>query len=411
MRVEIVMTGTELLTGGVVDTNSLFLSDELLEIGLETVFKSVVGDDEKTMEEVLRRALERTDVVIVVGGLGPTEDDITRKVIAKIGKKRLVLHDDALKAIKATLSKRGKEYANTSDRQALVPAGARLLANPIGTAPGFFMDEGNKFIAALPGVPVELEAMYSTGLKQALQERFGGKLFIRRRFLRTCDISESKINEAINDILKKENPVVGLTAKSIGVDIRIIAKAMSTEEAQALIDRTEKTIRERLRDAIYGVDNQSIEEVVGALLKHRRLKLSIAESCTGGMIAARITNISGSSEYFERSVVTYSNEAKTEMLGVPKELIELHGAVSRQVSEAMARGIRDAARSDLGLSVTGIAGPTGGTKEKPVGLVYMSLASPEGNKTDEYNFLGNREQVRMRAAQMALDMVRRYLIG
>ncbi len=411
MRAEIIATGTELLSGGLPDTNSIFLSEELMLIGLETAFKTVVGDNEKDMEEAFRRALDRANAVIITGGLGPTEDDITRKVVAKILKRRLVLNEDALKAVKSTLAGRRKEYANTSDRQALIPGGARLLANPVGIAPGFFLDEGDKFVAALPGVPREMQAMFRGGLRQALEGRFSGKLFIRRRVLRTCGISESKINEAISDILKKENPVVGLTAKETGVDIRIIARETGSELSQVLAERTDAKIREKLGDAVYGVDGQDMEEVVGALLKQRRLKLSVAESCTGGLIGARITNISGSSEYFERGVVAYSNSAKTEMLGVPKELIDRRGAVSREVAEAMAQGIRQAARTDMGLSVTGIAGPGGGTKEKPVGLVYISLSSAQGVKTDEHKFLGNREQIRIKASQMALDMVRRHLIG
>ncbi|HLE40776.1 MAG TPA: competence/damage-inducible protein A [Nitrospirota bacterium] len=411
MRAEIIATGTELLSGGLPDTNSIFLSEELMLIGLVTAFKTVVGDNEKDMEEAFRRALDRVDAVIITGGLGPTEDDITRKVVAKILKRRLVLNEDALKAVKSTLAGRGKEYANTSDRQALIPGAARLLANPVGVAPGFFLDEGNKFVAALPGVPKEMQAMFRQGLKQALEERFTGKLFIKRRVLRTFGLPESKINEAINDILKKENPVVGLTAKETGVDIRIIARETSAELSQVLAERTDARIREKLGDAIYGVDGQDMEEVVGALLKQRRLKLSVAESCTGGLIGARITNIPGSSEYFERGVVTYSNAAKTELLGVPAALMDRRGAVSREVAEAMAQGIRQAARTDLGLSVTGIAGPDGGTKEKPVGLVYISLSSAHGVKTEEHKFLGNREQIRTKAAQMALDTVRRHLIG
>ena len=411
MRAEIIATGTELLSGGLPDTNSIFLSEELMLIGLVTAFKTVVGDNEKDMEEAFRRALDRVDAVIITGGLGPTEDDITRKVVAKILKRRLVLNEDALKAVKSTLAGRGKEYANTSDRQALIPGAARLLANPVGVAPGFFLDEGNKFVAALPGVPKEMQAMFRQGLKQALEERFTGKLFIKRRVLRTFGLPESKINEAINDILKKENPVVGLTAKETGVDIRIIARETSAELSQVLAERTDARIREKLGDAIYGVDGQDMEEGVGALLKQRRLKLSVAESCTGGLIGARITNIPGSSEYFERGVVTYSNAAKTELLGVPAALMDRRGAVSREVAEAMAQGIRQAARTDLGLSVTGIAGPDGGTKEKPVGLVYISLSSAHGVKTEEHKFLGNREQIRTKAAQMALDTVRRHLIG
>ncbi len=411
MRAEIIATGSELLSGGVPETNSIFLSEGLLLVGLETAFKTVVGDDEKDMEEAFRRAMDRADAVIVTGGIGPTENDITRKVIAKIVKRRLVLNEDALKAIHAKLSGKGREYVSTNDRQALIPAGARVLQNPVGIAPGFFLDEENTFIAVLPGVPKEMTAMFIEGLKPILEERFGGKIFIRRRILHTCGMSESAVNQAIQDIMKRVASTVGLTAKETGVDVRIIAKETSIERTQSLVDSTEAAIRERLGDAVYGVDGQPMEEVVGALLKQRRLKLSVAESCTGGLIGARITNIAGSSEYFERAAVTYSNSAKTEMLGVPGALLERHGAVSSEVAAAMARGIRQAAKTDLGLSVTGVAGPHGGTEQKPVGLVYSALASAQGVKTNEHRFLGNREQVRVKASQMAMDMVRRHLIG
>jgi nicotinamide-nucleotide amidase len=411
MRAEIIATGTELLTGGVLDTNSLFLSEELMLVGLETVYKTVVGDDEKNMEEALKRALGRVDAVIITGGIGPTEDDITRKVIAKIMKKRLVLNEDAHAAIHARLAGRGKEYAAINDRQALIPGGARLLLNPAGTAPGFYIDDEGSFLAVLPGVPREMRAMFSEGLRPVLEQRFGGKIFLRRRILRTCCLSESAVNQAIQDIMRRGTPAVGLTAKETGVDIRIIARAMNAEQSQSLIDRTEAVIREKLGDAVYGVDGMELEEVVGALLKQRRLALAVAESCTGGMIGARITNIAGSSEYFERGAIVYGNLSKTEMLGVPADLIERHGAVSSEVAAAMAQGIRQSARAGLGLAVTGIAGPGGGTEIKPAGLVYLALASPQGVKTAEHRFLGNREQVRIRASQMALDMVRRYLIS
>ena len=411
MRAEIIATGTELLTGGSVDTNSVFLSEELMLLGLETAFKTVVGDDEKDMEEALKRAMARVDAVIITGGLGPTEDDITRKVVAKITKKRLVLNEEALTAIRTRLAGRGKDVLAVNDRQALIPAGTRLLPNPAGIAPGFYIDEGGPFVAVLPGVPREMRAMYSESLRPALEQRFGGKSFIRRRVLRTCGISESAVNQAIQDILRRNEPKVGLSVKETGVDVRIIARASSGEQAQALVDRTESAIREKLGDAVYGVDGVELEEVVGALLKQRRLKIAVAESCTAGLIGARITNIAGSSEYFERGAVVYSNLAKTEMLGVPVDVIERHGAVSSEVAAAMAQGIKQAARTDLGLSVTGVAGPGGGTDKKPVGLVYTALASSQGTKTAEYRLLGSREQIRMRASQMALDMVRRYLIA
>lgn len=410
MRAEIIATGSELLSGGIPETNSLFLSEELQCLGIDTAFKTVVGDNEKDMEEAFHRAIGRTDVVIITGGIGPTEDDITRKVLAKIVKKRLVLNEDAHKAIHERLAGRAKEELIANDRQALVPAGARLLLNPAGIAPGFFLKEADTFIAVLPGVPRELRAMFNDMLKPLLAERFSGRLVIRRRVLHTCGITESRVNAAIQEILKLRMPDVGLSATETGVDIRIVARDPGAEQAQSLVDRTEAVVRSNLGDAVYGADGRSLEEVVGALLKQRRFTLAVAESCTGGLIAGRITNVAGSSEYFERGAVSYSNTAKTEMLGVPRELIERHGAVSSEVAAAMAEGVRNAAKTDLGLSVTGIAGPGGGSEQKPVGLVYLALATGQGVKTVEHRFSGDREKIRMRASRVALDMVRRYLI-
>jgi len=410
MRAEIIATGSELLTGGVTDTNSLFLAEELLDIGIETAYKTVVGDNDKDMEEALRSAFTRVDVILVTGGIGPTEDDMTRKAVARALKKRLVLSDDALKAVKAVFSARGKEYPGVNDRQALIPGGARLLNNTVGVAPGFYFIEEGKFVAVMPGVPAEMRAMFREGLRQVLSDHFGVKAVIRRKVLHTCGLSESKVNELIQDVLKQKRPAVGLTAKETGVDIRIVAREGSGARSRTAVERTESEIRKKLGDAVYGVDGQDLEEIVGALLRQRKFTIAVAESCTGGLIGVRFTNIAGSSDYFERSVVVYSDEAKTS-LGVPAGLIESRGAVSREVAGAMAGGIRDQAKTTFGLAVTGIAGPGGGTPEKPVGLVYISLASKDGVKVDEHRFLGTREQVRLRTAQAALDMVRRYLIG
>ena len=305
-----------------------------------------------------------------------------------------------------------KSIAVTNDRQALIPAGARLLKNPAGIAPGFYIDEDGPFLAVLPGVPHEMRAMFSEGLRPVLEERFGGKIFIRRRVLRTCGMSESAVNQAIQDILRRGAPVVGLTAKETGVDIRIIARAASAEQSQALVDRTEAAIREKLGDAVYGVDGEELEEVVGALLKQRRLTLAVAESCTGGLIGARITNIAGSSEYFERGVVVYSNLAKTEMLGVPADLIERHGAVSSEVAGGHGAGHPAGGAHGpgaLGHRHRGTRRRNG--KETRGTRVHSRSRRQQGVKTAEHRFLGDREQVRFRASQMALDMVRRYLIG
>lgn len=411
MRAEIIATGSELLSGGILETNSLYLSEELLTIGIETAFKTVVGDNERDMEEAIRRALARVEAVFITGGIGPTEDDITRKVVARITKKRLVLNDEALAAIKAVLASKKKKHLNANDRQALVPAGARLLANSVGVAPGFSLVEDGKFIAVLPGVPEEMRAMFSAGLKQTLEERFESRVFLQRRILRTCGMSESDVNAAIQDVMRRNNPSIGLLAKPTGVDVRIVSRESNSEWARIAAEKAEADIRQRLADAVYGVDDQELEEIIGALLKQRGQKLAVAESCTGGLIGARITNVPGSSDYFERAVVVYSNQSKMEVLGIAAEIIEKHGAVSRETATAMAEGIRRTAKTDLGLAVTGIAGPGGGTDKKPVGLVYIALASPSGLKVNEQRFSGNREQVRLRASQAALDMVRKHLIA
>jgi competence/damage-inducible protein CinA-like protein len=250
MRAEIIATGSELLSGGVVDTNSVFLAEELLEIGIETSFKTIVGDDEKDMEDAIRTARERVDVILVTGGIGPTEDDITRKTLARVLKKRLVLSDDALKAVKAVFKAKGKEYPGVNDRQALIPAGARLLRNPVGVAPGFMLVDDGKFVAVLPGVPAEMQAMFRESMRPALEEHFGGKAAIRRKVLHTCSLSESKVNELIQDILKQKRPAVGLTARETGVDIRIIAHEGSGARSRSTMERTEAEIRKKLDDAV-----------------------------------------------------------------------------------------------------------------------------------------------------------------
>jgi nicotinamide-nucleotide amidase len=410
MRAEIIATGTELLTGSI-DTNSIFLSEELMLVGIETAFKTVVGDNGKDMEEALQRALARVEVVIVTGGLGPTEDDVTREAVSAVLKKRLILNEYALKSVRDFFMSRGREYIPANDKQALIPEGAFLLGNPVGVAPGFLIDENGRSLAVLPGVPREMKAMFTEELRPLLEVRFGGKFFIRRKILRTCGIFESAVNLAIEDILKREQPVIGLSAKEIGVDIRIIAHASSADLVRKMMEETEAEIRARLGSLVYGTDGAEMEETVGALLKERGLKIAVAESCTAGLVSRRLTNVAGSSQYFERGAITYSNLSKHEMLGVPLELIDKFGAVSAEVAASMAGGIMSSAKVDLGLAVTGIAGPDGGTETKPVGLVYTALASTQGIKTEEHRLLGGREQLRLRASQMALNMVRRHLIG
>ena len=410
MRAEIIATGTELLSG-TVDTNSIFISEELMLLGIETAFKTVVGDNGKDMEEALRIARGRVDVVIVSGGLGPTEDDVTREAISAVLGKKLVPDEEALKSIRAFFISRGREYIPANDKQALVPEGGILLPNPVGVAPGFLIESGACSLAVLPGVPREMKAMFSGELRPRLAGRFGGDMVIRRRIIRTCGTFESAINRTLEDLLKRGRPLIGLSAKETGVDIRIIARAKGADQVEMLIRETEAEIRSRLGNLIYGVDGTEMEDAVGDLLKVCGLKIAVAESCTAGLISRRLTNVAGSSAYFDRGAITYSNGAKHEMLGIPPELIDRFGAVSAEVAAAMAKGILSAAHVDLGIAATGIAGPEGGSDTKPVGLVYVAVATRQDVKTEEHRLLGGREQIRLRASQMALDMVRKHLTG
>ncbi len=411
MRAEIIATGSELLTGGSVDTNSPFLAAELLDLGIETAFRTVVGDDEKDLESAFKRGIERCEIVLITGGLGPTEDDLTRRVLARVLRKRLILSDDALRGIKEVFAARGREHPAASDRQALIPAGSRILRNRVGVAPGFVLQEEERLVAVLPGVPAEMEAMFREELRPLLREHRRKDQAVLRRVLHTSGLTESRVNELLEEVLRQKQPSVGLSAGEGQVDVRILARERTQARALKAAERTEAEVRKRLGDAVFGVNGQTLEEIVGVLLAQRRMTLAVAESCTGGMIGSRITNSAGSSAYFERGVVTYSNASKTDLLGVPAELIERSGAVSAETALAMARGVRERAGTDLGLAATGIAGPAGGRPEKPVGLVHIALAWQGGETAEEHRFLGDRGQVRRRAAQAALDRVRRHLIA
>lgn len=405
--------GNELLTGDTLDTNGRFLTRAVEPLGLAPRFKHVAGDREEDVILVLRDAASRADVVFVTGGLGPTEDDLTRKSVARAFDRRLIFHPELLPPIRDYFARAGQEMPPDNERQALLPSGAKPIPNPLGTAPGFILEDGRTSVIVLPGVPREMRGMYEASVHSYLASRFRGGETWEVRTVRTTGVPESKVNELLGNLLDlSRNPQVGLTASDLGVDLRIRARAGSRDAASGMIDALVEDARARLGPAVYSEAGEGLEQVAGRLLAERRKTLAIAESCTGGLVGARVTSVPGSSAYFERGIVSYSNESKEALLGVPRSILAAHGAVSPETARAMAEGIGRSAGTDFGLSVTGIAGPTGGTAGKPVGLVYIALAVRDGEtRVEEHRFPGDREMVRARSAQAALDLLRRQLTG
>jgi nicotinamide-nucleotide amidase len=409
MRAEIVTIGDELLYGQIHDLNSGFISERLTAEGVDVVFKTSVGDDVNRMAEAFNIARSRADVIVASGGLGPTSDDLTKKALVKAFKRNLIFHEEILKQIEESFAKRGSPMPRINQNQALIPQGAKALSNLWGVAPGIFLEDDKILFFALPGVPTEMKWMLEKEVLPILRAK-KPEHFIVHSKLRTTGISESALYEKIEKLLDPKGEVkVAFLPGYLGVDIRLTVESMDQDQAQARIDKFEQKIREALGDYVYGTDDQTLEGVVGKLLLQKGENIAVAESCTGGLIGARFTNISGSSKYFERGVVTYSNEAKTELLNVPTEIIEKYGAVSEEVAILMAEGVRKLARTDYGLSVTGIAGPTGGTPQKPVGLVFIGLAHENDSFAQKFLFGEDRNSNRERAAQAALNLVRLFL--
>jgi len=409
---EIVCIGTELLLGQIIDTNSPFLAERLALLGIDLFHKTVVGDNLKRIEEVIKQALSRADVVITSGGLGPTEDDCTREAISKITACPLELNTEVLERLQRIFSIRNIPMSKNNEVQAMFPKGAKILKNFQGTAPGFVLDVNRKAIIALPGVAREFKQMVDDEVIPYLRSICSSPAIIKSRILKTVGISESKLSEILRDIfLSSLNPSLAYLAKDGEIDLRITAKGKDEDEVSSLISKMERLIRERIDKLIFGVDDESLEGVVGRILREKGLKVAVAESCTGGLIANRITDVSGSSEYFIMGAVTYSNESKINILKVSEEMVIRYGAVSKEVAQAMAKGIREVAGADIGIGVTGIAGPSGGTPEKPVGLVYIALDTKDRSYYREYRFGATRVRNKSLSAQMALEMLRRYLLG
>lgn len=410
LTAEIIAIGSELLAPDRTDTNSLWLTEKLNSIGIEVKLKTIVGDDDARLEEAIRDAVKRSRVVISTGGLGPTEDDITRKVAARALGRRLLLDEAVLEEIRNRFLSFGRSMPERNSRQAMVIDGAEVLANPNGTAPGLFIEHDGTAIALLPGPPREMRPMFENFVQPRLARK-AGNLCVVRRVMRVAGIGESAVDEKIAPIYTQyTNPRTTILFNKSEIEIQLTASARTAQEAEVLLDALSERLEERLGHAIFAFRGEQMEDVVGLRLSVTGYTLAVAESCTGGLIAQRLTEISGASRYFMEGVVTYSNEAKIRTLGVPRRLLREQGAVSAPVAEAMAEGVRKRAGTDLGLSVTGIAGPSGGTEEKPVGLVYIALADDGRTEHRKLIIPGDRHLIRWRASQAALDLLRRRLI-
>ncbi|HSF16810.1 MAG TPA: competence/damage-inducible protein A [Vicinamibacteria bacterium] len=407
----IINVGNELLAPGRTESNAAYLTERLGILGIPVVLRAVVGDDESAIADMMRHILDRADIVFVSGGLGPTSDDLTREALMRAFDVEASLDRSWLDTIHSRFERRGIEMPQVNEKQALVPEGAELLTNPIGTAPGLWFPARPKGVAVLlPGPPRELQSVFDTHLTSRLAALGRGILY-RVRTLTVAGLPESVVEQAIGDLYRdSSNPVTTILASAGEVEIRLTASAESSEKAERRNEELARGIRKALGDAIFTEANESLEAVVGRLLIEREKRLAIAESITGGLIAHRLTEVPGSSRYFDQGVVTYSNESKVELLGVARELIDRVGAVSPEVARAMALGARERSGADVAVGVTGIAGPDGATPTKPVGLVYVGLASKGMAHVERFVFPGDRRYVKRWASQAALNLVRLHLI-
>jgi nicotinamide-nucleotide amidase len=410
MNAEIIAIGSELLTPSRVDTNSLYLTEQLNSIGIEVELKTVVGDNEHRLEQLLREAVKRSELVVATGGLGPTEDDVTKKVVSRVVKKQLVLEQRILERIQARFRNRGLEMSANNARQALVLLGSKILENPVGTAPGLWVEHEGCHILLLPGPPRELKVVFEEACMARLRELSRGIRLFTQVFKAT-GLTESKLDEMIAPIYTPyKNPATTILAGAGEIQVHLTGKGRSEEEAKKVVTEVADRIEFTLGDFIFSRGEESLEQIVGYYLMMRQMTLAVAESCTGGLVSQRLTSVPGSSHYFLCGVTCYSNSSKIDLAGIPPLLLEMNGAVSCEVAKGLAEGIRMKTDATIGLGITGIAGPSGGSVQKPVGLVHIALSLNGAIEHQEHRFGGDRDRVRLWASQAALDMVRRKLI-
>ncbi len=413
MKAYLISIGDELLIGQTINTNVAFIGSLISDINIEIIKSTVIGDDHKSILDEFGLASSKADIIICTGGLGPTNDDITRNAVVQYFKTELVHNDEVIEDIKSMLKRRGRELKKTHEDQAMVPKIADVIRNENGTAPGYWIEEDKKIFIVMPGVPYEMKAMMNNYVIPKLIETIGEpKEFIKKVTLQTTGLPESVLAERLGDPDELlSGAQLAFLPNQYGVRLRVTVRSSSEETANNQLLEIEQKIRSKVGRFIYGRGDENLEEVVGRLLKERELRISVAESCTGGGLADRITNINGSSSYFERGVVTYSNAAKVEILKVNEDVMMEKGAVSAEVAMQMAEGIKSISGSDIGVSLTGIMGPTGGVANKPVGTVFIGYCDDKVCTAKRFQFGEDRILNKNRATQAALDMVRRSLLG
>jgi nicotinamide-nucleotide amidase len=410
MRAEIIAIGSELLTPYRLDTNSLFLTDGLNQVGIRVVHKAVVGDSLDDMRASFRQALDRADLIVACGGLGPTDDDRTREAVADLLGRKLELNEEVLRHIQELFRRFGRVMPEINRRQAMVPEGATVIPNPRGSAPGLWIEASGHIVILLPGVPSELRAMFDQEVRPRLT-RLGHDERLFTRDLRITGLPESEVEQRVSPLYALyPDTETTILASPPGIQLHPRVWSRDPAKANQILDEMVKRMALALGEHLYSTEGEAMEEVVARVLTENRATIAVAESCTGGLLAERLTNIPGSSSYFLGGIVCYSNELKSALVDVPAELIESKGAVSPEVALALADGIRKRTGATIGVGVTGIAGPGGGTPEKPVGLVHIGIADERGPRERRFQFPGDRERIRMHASQTALDSVRRYFL-
>lgn len=412
MKAHIITIGDEILIGQVINSNAAWIGEKLSNIQIDVNSTSVVGDDVKQILQEFQRAFDANDLIIVTGGLGPTHDDVTRKCVVDFFKTELILDENVLSDIKKFFEIRGRELTKTNEEQALVPKIATVIRNPRGTAPGYWIEKENKIFVVMPGVPFEMKGMMEAFVLPRLEDKIENKKIIVRKNLLTTGIPESMLYDKLGNIDElMEGNKLAFLPNQFGVRMRLTVSGETEEIAKNKLDEIEQKIRLLVGHYIYGKEDELLEEVIAKIMIDRGLKLAIAESCTGGLISSRITNVPGSSLFFERGVITYSNASKVELLHVQEDVIQKYGAVSLEVCRQMAEGVKAISGIDIGIAVTGILGPTGATPTKPIGLVYIGLCDDKLCTAKEFHFGDNRLMNKDRASQAALEMLRRHLLG